>query len=118
MPRLEIRPATAEDFRAVYSRAPHRTMRALVALLDGEPVGFGGYFLEDGVAVAFSDMHGALAGRKKDIIRCARQLMAFIRSAQLPTVAHAQAGTRGIVLKHYGFEPWGKPADEWYALVR
>jgi hypothetical protein len=114
---IEVRPATAADLRRFYGRDVPLTVRALVAVLDGVPVGAGGYFIQDGVAHAFSDMHPELAGRKKDIIRCARRLVAFIRAAGLPTIARPKEGTGGIALRHYGFARWGDPDGNWYALV-
>lgn len=117
MSRLTIRPATLEDFLRFYGRTPIATVRALVALLDGVPVGIGGYFMRNGTAVAFTDMHPELAGRKRDIIRCARELMAFIRASRLPMLAACKPGGKGTAMEHYGFMRWGGDDSSWFALV-
>ena len=52
----EIRPATAEDFQEFYGRPAPFTLRAIVVVKDGKPVGFGGYYLIDGAALVFTDI--------------------------------------------------------------
>lgn len=105
MSKFEIRPATAVDFRAFYGRDPDVTIKALVGLLDGEPVGFGGYYLVDGAAVAFSDMKPEMRGRRKDIVRGARAIMDLIRRSGLATTAGANPAQPNapLVLTRYGF---------------
>ena len=101
---MNIRRATREDFRAFYGKAPPMTLRGLVAESSTGALGFGGYYLREGVAVAFSDTLPHM--RKRDIVTGARAIMSMVRASGLPVVA--ATGTSGdTALRHYGFEPWG-----------
>lgn len=100
---LTFRDATRADFVAFYGRTPPFTLRAALAERDGEIVGIGGYYLENGVAVAFTDNRGLT---KREAVHCGRKVMAMLRELKVPIVA--TAGEDGeTALRHYGFKPWG-----------
>lgn len=62
---IEIRPATPDDLNAFYGHPPPVTVRALVALKDGEIKCIAGVTLEKGQSIAFSDMRENDAGKKE-----------------------------------------------------
>ena len=98
-----IRSCTRADFVAFYGKEPPMTLRALAAERDGKIVGIGGYYIQNGVAVAFTDQKGMT---KREIVKAGRRLMAFLDAVKTHVVA--QCGPDGdTALKHYGFEPWG-----------
>src|SRR5262245_8147024 len=71
---LMIRSGTLADLRRFYGGGrdflQYHTMRILVAEIDGEVVGIGGYYFDaDGKRIAFSDMWPKLRRRKKDVVR-------------------------------------------------
>lgn len=100
-----VRRATREDFREFYGCPPPVTLRGLVGVTSTGPIGFGGYYLRDGVAVVFSDHRPFM--RKRDIVKGARAIMAQI--SELPFPVTASAGKDGTAaLEHFGFVPFGQ----------
>ncbi|HDZ73694.1 MAG TPA: hypothetical protein ENH55_13195 [Aurantimonas coralicida] len=102
---ITVRPATRADFVDFYGTAPPMTVRALAAeSTAGEVLGIGGYYLSDGVVLAFTDYHEAMS--KRDRVKGAHALVAMLRELGIEVVAHM--GEDGATaLKHFGFEAWG-----------
>lgn len=90
MTAVEIRPATAEDVRSFYGAPEGQTVRALVAVLDGEIVGIGGLRYQGDSVVAFSKLAPAIRSRRKDIVRGARAVMQMIERRGKPVMAAAE----------------------------
>ena len=103
---ITSRPATLTDFRTFYEREPPQTFRAIVVeSTDGDVVGFGGYWIEGGVAVAFSDIKDL---SKKDTVRAAHHLHDFLRDRNFPVIAPPASEEYGdTAMRHFGFEPVG-----------
>jgi len=97
-PRPVIRPATAADLIAFYGRPPPASVRALVAILDGRPVGVGGLKYEGGadgetLLVAFSDLRPELRAYPVAIMRAARRVVASMQGR--PAIALADPAEPG-----------------------
>lgn len=99
---LAFRYATRADFETFYERTPPFSLRAMVAERDGEIVAFGGYYMENGIAVAFTDSSGLT---KREAVLGGRKMMDMLRGLKVPIVATTQEG--GTALRHYGFRPFG-----------
>ena len=101
---LNIREATRQDFIEIYGKPPSMTVRALAAIEDEKPVAIGGYYLLNGVAVAFTDLGRPLP--KRDLVKVGRAFLAFLKDMKLEVCA--AAGPHGdTALQHFGFEPVG-----------
>ena|SRR3990167_10005562 len=102
---ISIRPATRSDLVEFYGVAPPMTVKAWAAFNGAEkPVAVGGYYLADGIAVAFSDYSPEL--RKRDRVKGARALMGLLKGLKIEVLA--RSGPDGkTALKHFGFKPWG-----------
>jgi hypothetical protein len=103
MSGFNIRPATGEDFERFHGMPAPWTMRAIVVERDGEIIGFGGYYLRGGAAVAFSDVRNA---SRKEILKSARALVALLDTVKVPVVAE-QDDTPTAALEHFGFRRVG-----------
>lgn len=103
---VTFRPATARDFETFYGRPAPQTVRALVAVKDGEVIGLGGYWLRDGDAVAFSDIKPEFRKRPKEILKAARLLVGYLREKGIPMVAEASPHEKNSprMLRWAGFE--------------
>lgn len=98
-----LRPATRSDLIDFYGQLPPMTVRAIVAVNDDKPVGVGGYYLNGGVAVAFTNQRNM---PKRDIVRGARALIDMLKPLGMDVFAGAEGD--GSVLRHFGFEPYGE----------
>jgi hypothetical protein len=108
---MKFRDATREDFRTFYGIDPPFSVRAAVAEKNGEIVGFGGYYIRDGVAIAFTDRKGDLT--RREVVLCGRRMRELL--ARLNVNMWAMCGADGdTALRHFGFEPDG----EAYRMVR
>ena len=101
---LNIRKATRQDFIELYGKPPSMTVRALAACENEKPVAIGGYYLANGVAVAFSDLGKPLP--KRDVIKAARAFLTFLKDSKLEVCA-AASDHGDTALQHFGFEPVG-----------
>ena len=100
---MNFRPATRADFLTFYGRPPPVTVKAIVAEDGDKPIGVGGYYLKDGVAVAFTNQRGMT---KRQIVEAGRIMMRLLVPLEMDVVAGADG--EGTALKHFGFEPCGK----------
>ena len=98
-----VRDATRDDFLAFFGRPPPVTLRGMVAESSAGLVGFGGYYLLDGYAVAFTDHKGM---SKRDMVRAGRAFMGHVKQLGVPVVA--TPGPEGdTALRHFGFTSYG-----------
>ena len=93
-----IRPATREDIRRFYGKTIPMTTRAVVAERDGEIVGVGGYYLSNGVAIAFTNTDGSMS--KREIILGGRSVMDLLKNFGGPVVARSDEKS---AIGHFGF---------------
>lgn len=115
MTRCEVRWATAEDIDKFYGGRPRQTVRAIVALVGGEPAGVIGLAQEAGWTVAFSDMKPAIGPhlRSLPVLFAIKEIMRLIRQSPGPVVAVANPDIEGSAdtLRKFGFERIGR-SDE------
>ena len=100
---MNFRPATRADFLTFYGRLPPVTVRAVVADDGEKPIGVGGYYLKNGVAVAFTNQRGMT---KRQMVKAGRVMMQLLAPLDMNIVAGADGD--GTVLRHFGFEPYGE----------
>ncbi len=75
MPQIEIRPATAGDFEAMYGHPPERTVYAFVGDAAGEIVGIGGVYLDPGGPIGFLNVTERAKPYKLTLLREAKRFM-------------------------------------------
>lgn len=110
---VEIRQATREDIAAHYGGVP-ASMRAIVAVVDGEIMGIAGLRYTPYGLVAFSEMAPGAERFPVSTMRCARMLVQMIRQCQAPV--YAMAGndkTAPKFLARLGFVPTISGAYLW-----
>lgn len=100
---VEIRPATQEDAES-YFGSVQNSMRALVVVADGKPIGMAGIVYTSGGMMAFSDAKPEASKYPVTIMKCARRLMQWVRESSVPV--YAMCGndqTAPSFLRHLGF---------------
>jgi len=108
---IEIRPATAADIAAYYGSSVAPTVRAVVAVMDGKPVGIAGVKYERGALMAFSEIRNEMRPHRKAIVKGARMAVDMIRRIGAPVYAVGNLPTSDELLRHYGFERVGESRD-------
>lgn len=88
-PRVTYRKATIEDVIAATGAEPKNSLRAIAFFLDGKIAGLGGYKIENGSYVIFSDIKDNLDVSKQTIFRCAKVIMDFVKSKGVPMYVKA-----------------------------
>lgn len=119
---MRVRPAVRADFIDFYGSVPPMTVKALTAVdVDDKPMAIGGYYLLGGVALAFTDNREGM--RKRDLVRCARELMKLLK--RLRCDVYAQGSPEfDTALRHFGFRPsprlrpTGDPEGDLYRLEK
>ena len=100
---IELIPATQKHVELFYEGLPPYSMRGIVALEDGKPIGIGGTFNLAGRTYMFSEMREEAFKHKKYILKAARLVLDQARDK----IVYAQAeqwSTAPRFLKHLGFE--------------
>lgn len=109
-PRITYRLATAEDVEAMIGcKSPHSVM-AYVFFLDGMPWGLGGYKIENGNFVVFSDIKKDVKLPKMTIFRCGKKVMDLIAAKKLPMYVVAD---NADLIKRLGFEHYQGSVYKW-----
>ena len=92
-------------------------MRALVACLDGEVVGFIGVVREGPVGKYFCDISPKLEPylRSMTIMRAIKQSMGFVKNYRGPVIALAEHAEGCRILNRLGFTHW---EGEYYLWLR
>lgn len=98
-----IRPATQRDVEAFYGAMPPLTMKGFVVEHEGELLGIGGIYWNEGKKVLFSEVKPEGERFKKTLVRVAKRIVKELR----PRYALADKHTEGAakLLEHLGFEP-------------
>jgi hypothetical protein len=106
MGKVEIRPATAEDIKAVYGSLPRKTMRAYAAVVDGQSVAVAGVYYYPDQVVAFSKILPEYAHLKAGLGRGAVKVLKMLRDINKPILAVAEPDipTAPDFLERCGFE--------------
>ncbi len=101
-----LRPAAAADVLAIHGKLPDCTMRAYVAVIDGQPLAIGGVYYAEAGTFAFCQITDAMRARRKSIMRAARLVMGIVRQFPGPIYAlcSRQEETAAAFLKRLGFE--------------
>lgn len=106
--RVTVRYATSADVEAYYGYRPQQTVRALVAEMNGKPVGIIGVSREHSCSKIFSEYGPELKGKLKcmAILRAIKVVMGWAIQSPLPVVAVAQPQEEGAprLLRRLGFE--------------
>lgn len=107
----ELRPATREDYTALYGEPPSATFTGLTAVRDGRPIAIAGVLLRAGTAVMFSDLREPVA--KRTVVKAARQLFAWAKARNIRVVAARDATipTSAGLLAHFGFTQCGTDGE-------
>lgn len=107
--------ATASDVLRFYGERPPQTLRAIIIVQDGEPVGIIGLASENGFGKMFSEYKPFLKGKLRCmmILRAIKLAMSFAERCPMPVVAIAQPDEPHSpqLLERLGFEFY-QPSDE------
>ena len=104
MTNIEIVPATADLLIRFFGQLPQKSVRAVVAMKDDEPIAVSGLYLDRTRQVLFSEWNPEMLNHKKAIVRAMRETRRLIQSATLPVHAVASEDSNdGIILRHLGF---------------
>lgn len=104
---VEYRHATSRDIEEFYGYIP-ATMKALIFFVNGTPSGLGGYKMENGNLIVFSDIRENVKVNKYTILRCANVIMDFIKEKDTPMYA---VTNNKKLLKSLGFVHIGEVED-------
>lgn len=102
---LEWRYARASDIDRYYGERPHTTLNAIVALLDGEPVGVIGISREGNTGLYFSEYKPELNPRCITAMRAVKASVELVRNYPLPVLAASKTEEGNRLLRRLGFVP-------------
>ncbi len=100
----EVRDAVAADFLSFYGQMPAQSVRAKVLVRGDEVLGIAGYYMENGVAVVFTD------NRALPKMTIWREAIKFMQSLTIPAICRCTE-TSGPFLERLG---WVHIADGVY----
>lgn len=106
MAEVEIVPATADHLRQFFGDSPRQTVRAWAVLLDGKPVGLGGFAYGGDYITVFSDLRPEIRPYRKVILKAAQHVMREAVSRHqgaVMAIADPNEPTAPNFLKHLGF---------------
>ena len=104
MTNIEIVPATSGLLIRFFGHVPQKSVRAIVAMQDDEPIAVSGLYLDRARQVLFSEWRPEILIQKKAIVRMMRETRRLIQSTTLPVHAVASEDSNdGIILRHLGF---------------
>ena len=101
---IDIRAATQKDVEAFYGGKPLKSMRAFVAVLDGQPIGIGGIFREEHMHVVFSEMKPEMRKYKKAILKISYLVCDIMKQYNVVyAVASKNEESATRLITHFGF---------------
>jgi hypothetical protein len=111
---MKQRFATASDILKFYGERPPQTLKAIVVVLDEEPVAVVGIANEGGYGKLFSEYKPQLRGklRRMAVLRAIKAAMTFVERCPMPVVAvaHPDEPESARILSRLGFE-FQEPSD-------
>lgn len=107
-PRVTYKNATQADLLEYYGDYPPYTLKALVFYVDGELAGIGGWKIENGSYVVFSEIRENVTIEKATVFRCARIVMKMVAEQGSPMYA---ATDNQRLLEKLGFKPFETVSD-------
>lgn len=113
-----VHPATAEDYAAVYGKAPTVSFFGAAVRHDGRPVAVAGVYVSNGLPIVFSQIIEPV--RKRTILQIAYAIMRRAHQKKLPlfAVRDPNLPTSDKFIQHFGFVPVGRTeAGEVYAWL-
>ena len=106
--KVELKFASAEDVEEFYGGPPLFSCRAVIARLDGKPVGLGGVYRCGKTMVVFTEIREEMRPHKKAIIRAARMVLNIInRYTTVVAYADPDQQTADTFGSHFNFEKTG-----------
>lgn len=119
-PEPTFRRATPADAVAFYGTPAKMSFRGFVAELDGEVVGIGGVYYDNGVPIAFSEMRPPMRKYKKAMAKACRILTRFFDQlgGKVYAIACPTEPTAPYLLAKLGFKPTGLIGPHGETLVR
>lgn len=84
MSNVKIMPATEAMLTDFYGEKPTKTVRALMGIVNGKPLGLGGYYIDTARVVMFSDISEEGMRYKKTIFTIAKRMLVHARATGLP----------------------------------
>lgn len=102
---LEFRYATQKDAEEFYGKRPLMSMRAIVAVEDGKPIGIGGVCRHENQMVCFSEMKDEMRKYKKGILTVSRMVYEIIQRYNVVyAIANKNEKNARRLITHFGFE--------------
>jgi hypothetical protein len=103
---IEIVPATAELLDVYFGETPAPRIRGYVALLDGRPIGVGGFAYRGGTVEVFSNIKPEMKQYRVTLFKVARMIMRHVEIVGLPAFATPDPDepTADRFLARLGFE--------------
>lgn len=100
---IELRDARQPDIERFYGQTPPYSMRGIVALEDGEPIGIGGLFVFQGRLFMFSEIRPHALKYRRHILRAARRVLQ-LAAGKIVYACAEQWDSAPRFLQHLGFE--------------
>lgn len=101
---IQLREATQKDIESFYKgNRPAYTMRGIVADLDGEIIGIGGYHMYKGNRIIFCEIKEHAKKYRKQILLAARMVIKMYGAGRTFAVCDATQPTAKRFLEHLGF---------------
>lgn len=101
---VELLPATQDLVERYYGKRPLMSMRGIVAVEDGVPIGLGGLYRDQNRMIVFCEMKPAAKKYRRHILMAAKLVLALIREYdEVRAVASPDEPTAVRFLEHLGF---------------
>ena len=104
---MELVYATPEIIEKAFPERPNQTIRAILAIDQGNVLGIAGVYRQDANLVMFAQLSDELLTQKRTIVRGIRLLKKMAARVRMPVVALADPEIDGSekLLEHMGFKP-------------
>lgn len=111
-----IVPATAETIRAFFGEKSLPSMKAFVAMMDGEPIAVFGLHYIDGAMVLFSYIKPEARSFRKSIVKGAKKVMDMAKRLNVPVYATADESVSqsASFLEWLGFTHYSNGVYLWH----
>lgn len=117
--KVELSFATQADVEEFYGAPSFYSCRAVIARIDGEPVGLAGVYRVDKNMVVFTDIREGMRSRKKDILRASKMVESIMdRYPYVLAYADTEEETADSFGAHFNFMKNGLTLDGRPVMVR